>query len=178
MIPFCGNNEYLRIRGDPALRRFILEAASCRADVRKIWQDAGFQLGERQQAGSPLQRPDLALRRFGPEQGQDAWDELKDLLPRVFVILSEQELSFPEDISAVYTRRSFAGRSGQVFTVGSTLEEMIAEPDWQAYHFGEQPAGTEEMAAVAGSLYQYLLRDLFRETAEWCGHMSSVVGPA
>ena len=28
---------------------------------------------------------------------------------------------------------------------------------------------------MAETFYYYLLQDLFRETAEWCGHMSSVV---
>ncbi len=180
MIPLSGNIEY-QIPGSEViydLRRFTLEASNCSEGDRRIWQDAGFQLAEPQSAGNPLQRPDLALRRLWPEQKQVAWDELERLLPRVFVIFSEQEIPFPSSISAVYTRRCFAGKSGQVFTVGSTLEEMVAEPVWEAYRFGDQPAGTEEMEAVAGSLYQYLLLDLFRETAEWCGHMSSVVGPA
>lgn len=33
-----------------------------------------------------------------------------------------------------------------------------------------------ETAALAECLYNYLLKDVFRETADWCGHMSSVVG--
>ena len=107
-----------------------------------------------------------------------AWAEIKYLFPRVLVILSEQEIPFPEEISEIYNRYCFAGKSGLVFSIGSTLEGKIEEPDWEAYHFGDQPARTEEIKAVAGSLYRYLLLDVFRETAEWCGHMSSVVGPA
>ena len=52
---------------------------------------------------------------------------------------------------------------------GSKLETPLSE-DMGAL-LSEQATG-----AFAESLYYYLLRDVFRETAEWCGHMSSVVG--
>jgi len=160
------------------LRRFILEASNCLEEDLRAWQDAGFQIAEPGLKQDPGQRPDLVLRRHWPEQGQLAWAEIKYLFPRVLVILSEQEIPFPEEISEIYNRYCFAGKSGLVFSIGSTLEGKIEEPDWEAYHFGDQPARTEEIKAVAGSLYRYLLLDVFRETAEWCGHMSSVVGPA
>ncbi|HHU87615.1 MAG: hypothetical protein ACOX86_00710 [Pelotomaculaceae bacterium] len=160
------------------MRRFIMEASNCLEEDLRVWQDAGFQIAEPGLKQDPRQRPDLVILRHWPEQGQLAWTEIKHLFPRVLIIISEQEILFPEEVSTIYNRYCFVGKSGLVFSIGSTLEGKIEEPDWEAYRFGDQPTRTEENKAVAGTLYRYLLLDVFRETAEWCGHMSSVVGPA
>ncbi len=160
------------------MRRFIMEASNCLEEDLRVWQDAGFQIAEPGLKQDPRQRPDLVILRHWPEQGQLAWTEIKHLFTRVLIIISEQEILFPEEVSTIYNRYCFVGKSGLVFSIGSTLEGKIEEPDWEAYRFGDQPTRTEENKAVAGTLYRYLLLDVFRETAEWCGHMSSVVGPA
>lgn len=53
-------------------------------------------------------------------------------------------------------------------TVGTSLEARLHEPAWLVY-------GEDWQKAMAETIYRHLLEDVFRETAEWCGHMSSVV---
>lgn len=160
------------------MRSFILDAPGCLEQDRKAWEEVGFQFTDPKNKQEPIQRPDLAIRRHLPDWGQPEWDALKLLFPRMFIFLSEHEILFPDALSAIYNRQWFTGESGLIFTIGSTLEGKIAEPVWEAYRFGGPLTRTEEIKAVADSTYRFLLLDVFRETAEWCGHMSSVVSPS
>jgi hypothetical protein len=88
---------------------------------------------------------------------------------------SGEKITVPEELSEIYSLQSFSG-ADTGFTICSRLEGQVAVPEWDLY--GSQGAITreEEIKAAAGSIYRYLLEDVIRETAEWCGHMSSVVG--
>jgi hypothetical protein len=121
------------------LRRFIMEASNCLEEDLRVWQDAGFQIAEPGLKQDPRQRPDLVILRHWPEQGQLAWTEIKHLFPRVLIIISEQEILFPEEVSTIYNRYCFVGKSGLVFSIGSTLEGKIRRKSsmlkWVKYSF-------------------------------------------
>jgi len=82
----------------------------------------------------------------------------------------------PDTLSDIYERQLIVGE-GLYFTIGSRISGKVANPDWEAYRSNGQLSREEQVKTVAGSVYRFLLQDVFRETAEWCGHMSSVVGP-
>lgn len=86
--------------------------------------------------------------------------------PKVFVITARY---VPVDLPEYYSLH-FWQTGGQWITVGTMLESELTEPKWPAY-------GDDWQKAVADTVFRYLLQDVFRETAEWCGHMSSVVRP-
>lgn len=90
--------------------------------------------------------------------------------PKVFMIKKEAKTSvaFPDDCRTGYSWKEYAAGPSS-WILGSKLETPLSE---------DMGALLSEQATVAfaESLYYYLLRDVFRETAEWCGHMSSVVG--
>lgn len=103
---------------------------------------------------------------------------VRQLRPKLFVVADncEQRINIPGGLVEIYDAQVIAGE-GVCFTVGSSIQGKIAVPDWQVHRSYGRLSREVQIKAVAGSVYRYLLEDVFRETAEWCGHMSSVVGP-
>lgn len=158
------------------MRRFTVIAPDCAGEYAVAWEDASFKLVEAGSWDTPEQWPDVFLWRWSKENDLPV-QEVLSLLPRLLVIISDRGeiITVPEDLSEIYSRQSFAGEDTG-FTICSRLQGQVAVPQWDLY--GSQGAITreEEIKAAAGSIYRYLLEDVIRETAEWCGHMSSVVG--
>ncbi|MCL6559399.1 MAG: hypothetical protein K6U74_11505 [Firmicutes bacterium] len=159
------------------MRRFTVLAPSCTEQDRKAWEDAGFLLIQNKTDSEPEQPPELVFWNGSLGQSETAWQYVTQAMPKLFVIVSGHKSSMPEHLTGIYELQCIAGE-GICFSIGSRLQEQVAVPDRQAYRNDGPLTREEQIKAVADSVYRYLLQDVFRETAEWCGHMSSVVGPA
>lgn len=158
------------------MRRFTVIAPGSAGEYANAWEDTSFKLVEAGSWDDPEQWPDVFLWRWSKENDLPV-KEILSLLPRLLVIISDrgEKIIVPEELSEVYSLQSFSGEDTG-FTICSRLQGQVAVPQWDLY--GSQSAITreEQIKAAAGSIYRYLLEDVIRETAEWCGHMSSVVG--
>lgn len=158
------------------MRRFTVIAPDSATEYAYAWEDTSFKLMEAGSWDNPEQWPDVFLWRWSKEIDLPV-RAILSLLPKLLVIISDkvENITVPEELSEVYGRQSFSGNDTR-FTICSRLEGEVAVPEWDLY--GSQGAITreEQIKATAGSIYRYLLEDVIRETAEWCGHMSSVVG--
>lgn len=159
------------------MRRFIIVAPDCAGQDRNAWEDVGFKLVETGAELDPGQRPDVVFWRWSQEDSLLKWQSVKRLLPKLYVTFGNHEISAPDTLSDIYKQQLIVVE-GTYFTIGSRIQGKVDVPDWEAYRSNGQLPRTEQLKAVAGSIYRFLLQDVFRETAEWCGHMSSVVGPS
>lgn len=155
------------------MRRFTVYAPNCTKEDRNAWEDVSFQLVEMETLRDPEKRPDVVFWRWSGDF-EAMQKQVESILPKLYVIVSSNVLPAPDTLSAIYERQVICGES-IYFTIGSKIEGKVSVPDWEACRSDGQLA---QIKAVAGTIYRYLLEDVFRETAEWCGHMSSVVGPA
>lgn len=158
------------------MRRFTVIAPGCAEEYTDAWEDTSFKLVESGIWDDPEQRPDIFLWRW-PQEKDLPVREILSLLPRLLVIISgrDKQITLAEDLSEIYNLQSFAG-ADTGFTIGSRLQGQVAVPDWDSYKNNSVITREEQIKAAAASIYRYLLEDVIRETAEWCGHMSSVVG--
>lgn len=157
------------------MRRFTVCAPDCPESYRLAWEDAGFRLVE--PATWPGEGPDVLLLHHTGENTAENRPIAKKMLPKLFAIIGDSPYN-PEDeeLACIFEYHRLAGK-GVFFTLGSRLPGQPAAPLWDSYRFGGTLPPEVQVKAVADSVYRFLLEDLFRETAEWCGHMSSVVGP-
>ena len=125
---------------------------------QEIWRQAGF---------------DDALA----ETADIAWLENAALLmqlldqrmvPKILLLKTGAPRVAQERLQAIYTMTE-CGESPNGWLVGTKMEAPL--PDDVGALLCEQ-----NIATLSETLYDCLLRDVFRETADWCGHMSSVVG--
>ncbi|HOV79741.1 MAG TPA: hypothetical protein PK728_06490 [Bacillota bacterium] len=156
------------------MRRFTILAAECAEQELQAWQDVGFMLAATAAAGEG-HPPDVILLQL-VEWHKTAWQLVGSMLPKLYVVLSRREIQPPAMFSGIYDHQFIAGK-GICFNIGSRLQGTVTVPDWEVFGSGATLTVAEQIKAVAGSVYRFLLEDIFRETAEWCGHMSSVVGP-
>ncbi len=160
------------------MRRFIIVAPGCAGEDLNVWEDAGFKLFDETSQDDPALRPDVILS-YASRAGEIPWQLISKLMPKILILTGsvEQKPVFPDGLSGLFNLQVIKGEN-TCFTIGSSIQGQIAAPDWEAYRAGAgQITRQEQTQALAGSVYRFLLQDLFRETAEWCGHMSSVVGP-
>jgi hypothetical protein len=160
------------------MRRFIIFASGCAGEDLNVWEDAGFKLADGTSLDNPELRPDVILS-YASQAGEIPWQVIRKLAPRVLILTGSaaQKPVFPGDLSRLYNIQVIKEES-ICFTICSSIQGQVETPDWEAYHTGNGPiTRQEQIKALAGSIYRFLLQDVFRETAEWCGHMSSVVGP-
>ena len=145
------------------MKRFVLFASGMSEAEQETWRQAWFDC-----VVATADNIDVVwVDRFCV---QNLGVVLDSLGPKVFMVkkLAETSCALPEDWRTVYSWKEYAAGPSS-WILGSKLETPLSE-DMGAL-LSEQAT-----AAFAESLYYYLLRDVFRETAEWCGHMSSVVG--
>jgi len=161
------------------VRHFLFAAPGCSRKEIGAWEDVGFKLTVTDIDNLDEQRPDVIVWRRQQADKTTMWQMVNSLLPKVFVIVcaDDKEMTWPESLVEIYDSQAIFGESF-CFNVGSKIQGKVAVPDWDANRTGGQLSQEDEIKALAGSIYRYLLEDVFRETAEWCGHMSSVVGPA
>lgn len=158
------------------MRRFTLIAPDCARVYSSAWENTGFNLVEAGILDEPGQRPDVFLWHWSGENDLPV-PAVLSLLPRLIVIVCArgEQITISPDLSEIYNLQSFAGRDTG-FTICSRLEGEVSVPDWNLYSNEGEISREEQIKAVAGAVYRFLLEDVIRETAEWCGHMSSVVG--
>lgn len=158
------------------MRRFTVIAPGGAMEYAYAWEDASFKLVEAGNWDDPEQWPDVFFWRWS-KNNELPVQMILSLLPRLLVIISDRGeiITVPEELSEIYSLQSFAGEDTG-FTICSRLQGQVAVPEWDLYGSRGAITREEQIKAVAGSIYRYLLEDVIRETAEWCGHMSSVVG--
>ncbi|MFX4263602.1 hypothetical protein ACOBQJ_15560 [Pelotomaculum propionicicum] len=159
------------------MRRFKVVKSDCAGEYTGAWEDTSFKLVDAGSWDDREQRPDVFLWHWSKEKNDLPVQEVLSLLPRLLVIISNrgENITVPEELIEVYNLQSFAGEDTS-FTICSRLEGEVAVPDWDLYKSSSTITREEQIKAAAGSIYRFLLEDVIRETAEWCGHMSSVVG--
>lgn len=140
------------------------------------WLEAGFKLVISEDELEPEQSPD-AVCWLCSQDNSVQFREVKYLLPKVYIIICDQNSSPDAELPDVYEHHLFAAEEFR-FTIGSRIQGRPAAPVWEDYRTDGQFPSELQIKAVADSTYRFLLEDVFRETAEWCGHMSSVVGPS
>ena len=136
----------------------------------KAWEDAGFvcvSTGEKRNSHDQSERrPDALI--LPPDLSDTSFqDVIGSIMPMLFVVMIHY--SPPSSIAENYAIQFWRCRQAAI-TVGTMLETVLPEPPWSEY-------GEDWQKAIADTVYRHLLQDRFRETAEWCGHMSSVVRP-
>ncbi|MDD2554103.1 MAG: hypothetical protein PHP51_05990 [Desulfotomaculaceae bacterium] len=157
------------------MRRFTVITPDCAREYTSAWEDISFKLVESGTWDDPEQKPDVFLWQWSKENLPVR--EILSLFPKLLVIISscDENITFPEELSEIYSLQSFAG-ADTGFTIGSRLQGQVAVPKWDLYNCQGSITREEQIKVAAASIYRYLLEDVIQETAEWCGHMSSVVG--
>lgn len=147
------------------MRRFTLLATGMAAKEKRLWQQAGYEL-------LPDARCDW-LEDAEPaviwltDTETDATADIMNLRPRVFFVRGRVEADIWQKWCGAYACHT-CGDDSDFWSLGTKLETPL--PDRLRALLLE-----ENIAGLADVLYEYLFRDVLRETAEWCGHMSSVV---
>lgn len=158
------------------MRRFTIVAPNSAMEDLCVWEDTGFRLVEAGIGDDPEQRPDVFLWHWAQEEDIPV-QMILSLLPELFVVVSApgDKFTIPGELVDIFSMQIITG-DNILFTIGSRIQGLAAIPDWDAYRGHAAITREEQIKAVSGSIYRYLLEDVIRETAEWCGHMSSVVG--
>jgi hypothetical protein len=158
------------------VRRFTIVAPNCAGEDTSAWENTSFKLVDKETWDDPEQRPDVFLWHWTQIENMPV-QMILSLLPKLYIVMSSpsDEITIPAELADIFSIHSFTGDSA-CFTIGSRLQGRAAVPDWDAYRGPGVITREEQIKAVSGSIYRYLLEDVIRETAEWCGHMSSVVG--
>jgi hypothetical protein len=167
-----GNVEYCR--NNVKMKRFLIDAPDMGQNEQELWRQAGFDFVTEAEPSA------------GAKPGRDVWvrgtscplSSLLDfqvlgalaveLRPKVVILKCSSSCTPSEFLQTAYSVQIHSAGDCD-WLLATKLEAPLSE-DMGAL-LSEQAT-----AAFAESLYYYLLRDVFRETAEWCGHMSSVVG--
>jgi len=156
------------------MKRFSLFTYNCSEEETKAWEDMGFVV---------IKHQDLVDYKpldviFGHLSGKDDafWGSIKDIMPKVLVITGHQAIEFPGCLSRLYERQVICGRTVS-FSLGSIIDGKVKEPDWETRAVEGVLTTAGQVKDLAGAVYSFLLEDIIRENEDWCGHMSSVVGP-
>ena len=148
------------------MKQFVLWAWLMPPDEQKIWRDAGFRIMP-QLLGVAHESAEPDVIWIGEALVQSDWSAGINVYPKLFVVYGKGCEQLPEHWQAYERQQVFV--NGISCLIGSKLEEPL--PTALMEYFAQQK--TVDLAAV---VYMTLLESVFRETAEWCGHMSSVVG--
>ncbi|MTI83112.1 MAG: hypothetical protein FH756_04245 [Firmicutes bacterium] len=158
------------------MKTFSLFTYKCSEEKKRVWEDMGFKIIGGKDLGSERQNLDVFFWCWS-KQDNEVWKSIKKMLPKVLVITGRRGIAWPKDLSGLYEPQMIIGNKLS-FTLGSKIEGKVKVPDWQTYVINGLLTDVGEVKALAGSVYRFLLEDVMRENEEWCGHMSSVVGPA
>lgn len=158
------------------MRRFTVVAPNSDREYVSAWEDTSFKLVDNGTWDDPEQGPDVFLWRWSQKKDMPV-QMILSLFPKLYVIISTpgDKVTIPGELADIFSLHIITGDSIH-FTIGSRIQGEAAVPDWAAYRSHAAITREEQIKAVSGSIYRYLLEDVIRETAEWCGHMSSVVG--
>ena len=154
------------------MKIFNLWPVGMAAEEQSIWRKAGFAVVEKLpldwQEAPPI---DLIWLAESPAISAKAMAQSDEVLhrvyPKLFFLHGSAISRMPAHWQA-YAQQTVSV-NGSTWLIGSKLEEPLSTALLEC--FSQQK--TADLAAV---MYMTLLESVFRETAEWCGHMSSVVG--
>jgi hypothetical protein len=158
------------------MKKFSICFYSCPEEEMKAWKDTGFICTDTCEIIENRQFPDVICGNCRLESPVPLWDLIEKARPKVVIINAEPGIVFPHRLSRLYNQQVIHGK-GVSFIAGSKLQGKIPVPDWYRYAFNGILTTEARIKALAGAVYKFLLEDLMRENEEWCGHMSSVVGP-
>jgi phage terminase large subunit len=142
------------------------------AEIRDIWSKAGFCVAQKLPADWD-EASSIDLIWLGESTAisartmKQSIEGLYRFYPKLF-FLHSSAVAFRPAHWQTYAVRTVRTNDTD-WIVGSKLEEPL--PQSVADYLAQQK--TADLAAV---VYMVLLESVFRENAEWCGHMSSVVG--
>ena len=131
------------------------------AAAYEAWENSGFIHFD---AVESDEGPDALVLPASPDAAAIS-ERIASTMPKLFIVMTGYMP--PAPLAENYTLQSWTHK-GMNITVGTLLETALPDPPRPEY-------GDDWQKAIAGTVYRYLLQDLFRETADWCGHMSSVV---
>ena len=140
------------------MKRFKLFGPDFTATEQEIWRQAGFDPVSAEAADVAWLENATLLMPLLDQQ----------MMPKILLLKTGAFWMAPERLQAIYTMKEY-GESPNGWLVGAKMEAPL--PDDVGALLCKQ-----NMEALSETLYDCLLRDVFRETADWCGHMSSVVG--
>jgi hypothetical protein len=104
------------------------------------------------------------------------WEELlQKMFPPVVVVVHPEGRSPCCQLPPEYTTYWWP-KGNMAFLIGSRLEDLLIQPDWQSYEKAGHLDNCQCHKAVSDVIYRHLLQEVFRETREWCGHTFSVLG--
>lgn len=154
------------------MKIFTLWSLGMSAADQALWNEAGFfVVQDMRPMFDETAPPDLVWLAGSTaglvETSQEIAERLCTSYPKLFILHSQAASLMPPHWHS-YTQQ-LVSIDGMDWIVGSKLEEPL--PREVAEYLVQQK--TAELAAV---LYIVILESVFRETVEWCGHMSSVVG--
>ena len=141
-------------------------------EIQEIWCKAGFSIEQNLPADlAEATSFDLIwlaeLTDVSARPSQETRAPLNLVYPKLFFVHSSAAGCMPAHWHAYVQQTIRVAETDWI--VGSKLEEPL--PPAVAEYLAQQK--TADLAAV---VYIVILESVFRETAEWCGHMSSVVG--
>ena len=149
------------------MKRFIVFTAGMELAARNLWHSAGFDVLPENRAEWPENaNPDII---WIAETNFDALSvsQVELLSAKVLFARGNAVILLSEKWQSAYVLQKSEEKTTWVY--GTKLETPLPDETGALLLGGET-------AALAECLYNYLLKDVFRETADWCGHMSSVVG--
>ena len=151
------------------MKKFVLWCWALKPAQAEIFRKAGFLvIPQEQTVSSEMPEPDVVwIDEQADGSGLVATLDLNSLYPKIFIVSGAVSPLIPIHWQT-YDCQSFF-QDGETWRIGSKLEDLL--PLELTEDFANNK--TADWAAI---LYMTLLKSLFRETAEWCGHMSSVVG--
>ena len=156
------------------MKRFVLYAPGMAQPEQELWRQAGFDIiPDGTEAFSAGAGPDAVWGGYcssvaTASEEQAGWQSTNQFRPKVFILQTENPAILPDCRGEGYALNEY-GTGWNHWVVGTKIEAPL--PDDMGALLSEK-----NTAALAEFFYYYLLRDVFRETADWCGHMSSVVG--
>ncbi|MHC1759304.1 MAG: hypothetical protein AB9917_07325 [Negativicutes bacterium] len=140
------------------MKRFKLFGPDLTAIEQEIWRQARFDDASAEAADIAWLENTTLLMQLLDQR----------MMPKILLLKTGASWVAPDRLQAIYTMTEY-GKSPNGWLVGTKMEAPL--PDDVGTLLCEQ-----NMEALSETLYDCLLRDVFRETADWCGHMSSVVG--
>ena len=156
------------------MKKFFAWVSGMDQTQQALWQEAGFDIyvPERyQSAETAIQQADIiwlcATNGRNSHQAIEFDVRLKNSFPKIFFLCNHDKSTLPHQWFEY--QHKHVSVDGIDWVIGSQLEEPL--PAELLEYFAQQK--TTELLTI---VYMTLLASVFRETAEWCGHMSSVVG--
>lgn len=151
------------------MKQFVLAATGLTMEEEECWRQTGFLLRHGLSNALPTEeKVDLLCWTDFSGQTEALAKELTTLQPTVVLLGRSCLLQWPKPWDEVYSPQS-CGSGDDGWSFGTKGEALL--PKETGALLRERATG-----GLAEGLYYYLLREVFRETEDWCGHMSSVVG--